>query len=103
MRASSRRSFQTLIVAALGSCSVVFCANTTSLPQVPTAQQPVTNVYHGVVVIDDYQWLEEAAAPAVRDWVRAQNERTRAYFSKLPCHDGLAEQLTQIRSEESAR
>jgi prolyl oligopeptidase len=81
----------------------VFSATTPPLPQVPTAEQPVTNVYHGVAVIDDYQWLEDPTAPAVKDWVRAQNERTRAYFSRLPYHDGLTEQLTQIRSEESAR
>jgi prolyl oligopeptidase len=74
-----------------------------SLPSVPTAIQPVTNTYHGVSVVDDYQWLEDASAPPVREWVRAQNERTRAYFSQLPYHDGIAEQLTQIRGEESAR
>jgi prolyl oligopeptidase len=74
-----------------------------TLPAVPAAIEPVTNVYHGVVVVDDYQWLEDPSAPAVREWVRAENERTRAYFSRLPYHDGIAEQLTQIRSEESAR
>lgn len=74
-----------------------------SLASVPTAVEPVTNSYHGGGVVDDYQWLEDASAPAVREWARAQNERTRAYFSQLPYHDGIAEQLTQIRGEESAR
>jgi prolyl oligopeptidase len=73
------------------------------LPSVSTAVQPVTNSYHGVSVVDDYQWLEDASSSAVREWVRAQNERTRAYFSQLPYHDGIAEQLAQIRGEESAR
>src|SRR5262249_52457904 len=80
-----------------------FAARADSLPSVPAIRQPVTNSYHGVVVVDDYQWLEEAAAPQVREWTRLQNERTRAYFSRLPYRDGLAQQLTQIRSEESAR
>src|SRR5579862_282865 len=48
------------------------------LPSVPTEQHVVTNVYHGVSVIDPYQWLEDATNPAVRDWMRQQNERTRA-------------------------
>src|SRR5215510_3385309 len=69
------------------------------LPTVAAARQPVTNSYHGVMVVDDYQWLEEAAAPAVREWTRLQNERTRAYFSRLQYREGLAEQLMQIRSE----
>jgi prolyl oligopeptidase len=92
-----------LIALVLGS---VFAALTTEgaiVPSVPTAVQPVTNFYHGLKVLDDYQWLEDASSAGVREWVRAQNERTRAYFSQLPYHDGVAEQLTQIRSEESAR
>lgn len=73
------------------------------LPLVPTPAQPVTNVYHGVTVVDDYQWLEDAAAPAVRQWTRDQNERTHAYLSRLPYREGIAGQLLQLRSEESAR
>ena len=45
------------------------------LPTVPTASEPVTNYYHQVAVVDDYQWLEDAANPAVRDWIHRQNER----------------------------
>jgi len=48
------------------------------LPAIPAAREPVTNIYHGVAVVDDYQWLEDAASSAVRDWTRRQNERTRA-------------------------
>src|SRR5690242_11406747 len=80
-----------------------FSAAPPALPEVPTPIEPNTNTYHGVAVVDDYQWLEDASSPAVRDWVQAQNERTRAYFSHLSYHDGIAEQLAQIRSEESAR
>jgi len=36
------------------------------LPVVPTAREPVTNVYHDVVVVDDYQWLEDAAIRRAR-------------------------------------
>jgi prolyl oligopeptidase len=32
-----------------------------------------------------------------------ENERTRAYFAQLPFRDGIAQQLTQLRGEESAR
>jgi prolyl oligopeptidase len=73
------------------------------LPVVSTAREPLTNVYHHVVVTDDYQWLENATAPAVKDWTRQQNERTRAYFSAFPFRDGIEQQLLQLRSDESAR
>ncbi|HTL56468.1 MAG TPA: hypothetical protein VL361_12365, partial [Candidatus Limnocylindrales bacterium] len=73
------------------------------LSSVPTPTHAVTNTYHGVIVVDNYQWLEDASAPAVKDWTRQQNERTRAYFDRLPFRDGIAQQLMQLRSEESAR
>jgi prolyl oligopeptidase len=78
-------------------------AGAATLPSVPAPLQPVTNVYHGVAVVDDYQWLEDANAPAVREWTRRQNERTDAYFARLPYRDGIAQQLAQLRGEESAR
>jgi prolyl oligopeptidase len=74
-----------------------------ALPFVPTPREPVTDVYHGVSVVDDYQWLETASAPEVRVWTRLQNERTHAYYAQLPFREGIAQQLAQLRGEESAR
>jgi len=73
------------------------------LPSVVAPPEPVTNVYHGVEVVDNYQWLEIASAPTVRQWTREQNARTHAYFEGLPFREGIVQQLTQLRSEESAR
>jgi len=73
------------------------------LTPVSATREPVTNNYHGVEIIDDYQWLENPAAPQVREWTARQNERTRAYYSHLFYRDSLAEKLTKLRSEESAR
>ncbi len=86
----------------LGLLASALLLHAKELPQVPAAHQPVTNVYHGVAVRDNFQWLEDAASPAVREWTRRQNERTREYFSGLPYFDGLGRQLTQLRGEESA-
>ena len=72
------------------------------LPSVPTPRLPVTNIYHGVAVVDDYQWLEDATNPAVRDWSRLQNERTRAWFDRLDFQAGLAQELSELIAEESA-
>jgi prolyl oligopeptidase len=72
------------------------------LPAIPSAREPATNIYHGTAVVDDYQWLEDAANPAVRDWTRQQNERTRAYFDKLEFHDGLEQELSELIADASA-
>src|ERR1017187_10154848 len=72
------------------------------LPAIPTAREPVTNIYHGVAVMDDYQWLEDGTNPTVRDWTRQQNERTRAWFDQLEFHDGLEQELSELIADESA-
>src|ERR1035437_4350032 len=73
-----------------------------SLPAIPTAREPVTNTYHGVAVVDDYQWLEDGTNLAVRDWTRQQNERTRAWFDQMEFHDGLEQELSELIADESA-
>lgn len=77
-------------------------AGAAQLPSVPASRAPVTNTYHGVQVVEDYQWLEAATNAAVRDWTRQQNERTRAYFGQLPFYAGLAQALEELIAEESA-
>jgi len=72
------------------------------LPPVPTPRIPVTNTYHGVQVVDPYQWLEDTTNAAVRDWTRRQDERTRAYFDALDFHDGLSQAIEELILEESA-
>src|SRR5437762_211362 len=74
-----------------------------SLLSVPTERHTVTNSYHGMSVSDDYQWLEDPKPPEVREWMLLQNERTRAYYKNVPFRDGIAQQLLQLRSDESAR
>ena len=67
-----------------------------------TVRQPATNEYHGVKVIDDYQWLEDAKAPAVQAWTAAQNQFTRTALDRLPVRAALEETLEEIYEEASA-
>jgi prolyl oligopeptidase len=99
----SSQSARCISLAAFSLALLPLLSGAAALPSVPAPRQPVTNVYQGVVVVDDYQWLEDAAAPAAREWTRLENERTRTYFAQLPFRAGIAQQLTQLRGEESAR
>jgi len=74
-----------------------------ALMPVPAPLEPVTNSYHTELVLDNYQWLENASSGSTRNWTRLQNERTRSYFARLPFREGIAQQLAQLRGEESAR
>ena len=68
---------------------------------VPTPKKPVVNQYHGVQVVDDYQWLENGADPAVRKWSAAQNQQARAHLDKLPLRPFLKEQLERLYAQTS--
>ena len=95
---SLRNRFSIGLALSLGTAAAGFA----QLPLVPSPLRPVTNWYHGVAVVDDYQWLENGTNPAVREWSRLQNERTRAWLDGLDFYDGLAQQLSELIAEEPA-
>jgi prolyl oligopeptidase len=68
----------------------------------PTAQQAVTDTYHGVRVTDPYRWLENADSKQVREWSAAQDARTRKYLDALPQRGPIYDQLLRQISATSS-
>jgi prolyl oligopeptidase len=67
------------------------------VPEPPaTRRQPVTDVYHGVAVADDYRWLEDSHSPEVQAWSAAQNQYARGILDALPGVARIRQQVTQI-------
>lgn len=60
-------------------------------PTPPTADQ--VDVYHGTPIADPYRPLEDAGAPASRDWISAQNELTSRVLGELPARRRIRERL----------
>ena len=54
------------------------------LAAVHTPRIPVTTSYHGVDVIDDYRWLEDAGSDDTVVWTKAQQQRTREHLDAVP-------------------
>ncbi len=67
----------------------------------PTPQHPVTDVYHGVSVVDPYRWLETWNDPAVQTWSNAQNTYARSVLDTLPHLDAIRDRVTTILSAQS--
>jgi len=68
-----------------------------NIPKAPaTKQQPVTDVYFGVKVVDPYRWLENGESPETQQWVSEQSAYTRSTLDKLPGRDKLQERLQQL-------
>jgi len=68
-----------------------------------TSKKPVTDVYHGAKVVDDYRWLEDFNDPAVRNWADAENRYSRACLDALPERAALYEQLKRLLSDPAPR
>jgi prolyl oligopeptidase len=73
------------------------------LPPVPAApKKPVASVYHGVKVVDDYQWLENWDDPSVRAWSEAENTHARAFLAALPGRRQIRDRLKSLLGSTSA-
>lgn len=67
------------------------------LPPVPeTPKKPVTDVYHGVEVTEDYRWLENFDDPLVRHWSDKQNQHARAVLDGIPFRKTIHERLEEL-------
>ncbi|MCA9796248.1 MAG: S9 family peptidase, partial [Candidatus Eremiobacteraeota bacterium] len=81
---------------------LLFCLALMALPMTALADPPAskkvdqTDVYHGVTVKDPYRWLEDAEAKDTQDWVKRQNEYTRAHLDDSPVRAQLIERLTKL-------
>jgi prolyl oligopeptidase len=86
------------------------CLITISLAQSPpvskppdTPKRPVTDVYQGVKVTEDYRWLENWDDPQTKQWSAAQNARSREYLDRLALRPVVKDRLTQLTRSRSAR
>src|SRR5882672_11032701 len=69
--------------------------------QPPTPKKPITDVYHGVSVTDDYRWLENYSDPAVRTWSDSQNRYARRILDALPMRAAVLGELKKLHSAPS--
>ncbi|HEX4374017.1 MAG TPA: hypothetical protein VHZ50_12005, partial [Puia sp.] len=76
---------------------LLMCACVSSSAQVkfaPPATQsiPVVDTLHGVMLTDDYRWLEEKTDPKVIEWTKAQHDYGIQYLNATQkIHPGLRE------------
>jgi prolyl oligopeptidase len=60
----------------------------------PTPSIPVTDTLFGVMLTDDYRWLEEKTDPKVIEWTQAQHDYGIEYLNNTQqIHPGLREEI----------
>jgi prolyl oligopeptidase len=61
---------------------------------------PVTEVIHGVAVVDPYRWLEDRGLPETDDWIREQQRYCGKYFAEITALDQLRERVREYLDVE---
>ena len=89
------------IVLLFGAALHISCRRTNSngdaaLPIPGAPKKPVVDTYHGIEVVDDYRWLEDAGDPAVKQFVAEQNQRSRAYLDRQPMRNAMLARLKEL-------
>ena len=84
------------------ACIVACTALSASAQQNAKMEYPVTkktdhvDLYFGTKVADPYRWLENDTAADVAEWVKAQNQFTDQFLSKIPYRDALKKRITDL-------
>jgi prolyl oligopeptidase len=81
-----------MALAALPVCASAFDAK---LPPAPPLR-PVTDVYFGTAVTDNYRYMEQLDDPLVHDWMKAQADYTRERLDALPGRAALLQRLHEL-------
>lgn len=70
-----------------------------TIPSPPsTRREPVDDVVHGVRIVDEYRWLEDADSPETQQWVEEQNSYTRSVLDAVPGHERIHHRLAELLS-----
>jgi prolyl oligopeptidase len=84
----------------LASLAIIFSATAQcggDYPSPPnTRAEAVTDVIHGVEIVDDYRWLEDQDAPETRDWIAAQNEFAELMVGESSLRDRIRTRLKEL-------
>ena len=85
-----------VFVAALGLAASPARAERPNYPESPV--HPVADTLHGVVLTDNYRWLEDDNSPEVRKWTDQQNAFTAKALGAYPGRAELRAKLEKLYS-----
>src|SRR5580698_6681386 len=61
-----------------------------------TCLEPVSDMLHGVTVIDPYRWLEDQNSLRTREWISQQTRHARSYLDKIPGRERIRERIREL-------
>ena len=100
------KSMKKLILPVLfASVIIVSCKEETKQKSIDvkypeTTKKAVIDTLFGTAVVDNYRWLEDDRSEETETWVKAENEVTFDYLSKIPYRAQLKMRLTELWNYE---
>ena len=82
------------------SCKKEITKRTIDVKYPETPKKAVIDTLFGTAVVDNYRWLEDDRSEETENWVKAENEVTFDYLSKIPYRDQLKERLSELWNYE---
>ena len=84
-------------------CVLVFSTTCNAQYNYPATKRiPVTDVYFGKTVTDNYRWLENMNDPEVQQWFKAQHDYTDSLLDLIPGRDSLFNEFKRLDGLASA-
>jgi len=62
----------------------------------PSRSENIEQDLHGEKIADPFRWLEDEKSPEVQDWMKAEDQLTRDYLSKISGRDALAKRFKEL-------
>ena len=86
--------------AILASCAKETKQKSIKVNYPETIKKAVRDTFFGTEVIDNYRWLEDDRSEETENWVKAENDVTFDYLSKIPYREQLKKRLTELWNYE---
>ena len=87
-------------IAILVSCKEEMKPRNITVNYPETQKKPVIDTIFKTAVVDNYRWLEDDRSKETEDWVKAENEVTFDYLSKIPYREQLKNRLSELWNYE---
>lgn len=89
---------KTILLITISSSFIGLAQNTMKYPE--TKKGSVVDTYFNTKIADPYRWLEDDKSLETGAWVKAQNDVTYNYLSKIPFRDALKTRLEKLWNYE---
>lgn len=87
-----------ILCASIVSCNQEQKQSVVKYPK--TMKCDIVDIYFGTKIAGTYRWLEDDKSPETTSWVKAQNEVTYDYLSKIPFRNALKARMEKLWNYE---